>query len=103
VANFDVIIPARDEEPTVAGVVRAAKAAYGVGHVFVVDDGSSDGTAEAAARAGAGVLSRPPGAPGSKARALALGVAASAAHGRSAARSSRPSRKESGTASRSRS
>jgi len=76
---FDVIIPARDEALTVAGVVKAARAAFGVGRVFVVDDGSSDGTAEEAARAGAVVLSRPPGVPGSKARALAWGVEASAA------------------------
>jgi glycosyltransferase involved in cell wall biosynthesis len=79
VADFDVIVPARDEAPTVAGVVKAARGARGVGRVFVVDDGSSDGTAEEAARAGAAVLSRPPGAPGSKARSLALGVEASAA------------------------
>ena len=77
--TYDVIIPARDEAPTVAGVVKAARAASGVGRVFVVDDGSSDGTAAEAERAGAVVLSRPPGAPGSKARALALGVEASAA------------------------
>jgi glycosyltransferase involved in cell wall biosynthesis len=78
-AAFDVIIPARDEEPTVAGVVTAARAARGVGRVFVVDDGSSDGTAVAAARAGATVLSRPGSEPGSKARALALGVEAASA------------------------
>ncbi|HEV2853027.1 MAG TPA: glycosyltransferase [Thermoanaerobaculia bacterium] len=76
---YDVVIPARDEAPTVAGVVAAARAARGVGRVFVVDDGSSDGTAAEAARAGAIVLSRPPGEPGSKARALALGVQASSA------------------------
>jgi glycosyltransferase involved in cell wall biosynthesis len=78
-ADYDVIIPARDEAPTVAGVVKAARAASGVGRVFVVDDGSSDGTAAEAARAGAVVLSRPRDEPGSKARALALGVEASAA------------------------
>jgi len=79
VAAYDVVIPARDEEPTVAGVVTAARAARGVGRVFVVDDGSSDGTAAEAARAGAVVLSRPPREPGSKARALALGVEAASA------------------------
>ena len=78
-AHYDVVIPARDEAPTVAGVVAAARAARGVGRVFVIDDGSADATAAEAARAGAIVLSRPPGEPGSKARALALGVAASAA------------------------
>ncbi|HEY9421571.1 MAG TPA: glycosyltransferase [Thermoanaerobaculia bacterium] len=78
-AAFDVVIPARDESPTVAGVVTAALAARGVGRVFVVDDGSSDGTADEAAKAGAVVLSRPSSEPGSKARALALGVEASSA------------------------
>ena len=76
---FDVVIPARDESTTVAGVVTAARAARGVGRVFVVDDGSSDATADEAARAGAVVLSRPRTEPGSKARALALGVEASSA------------------------
>jgi glycosyltransferase involved in cell wall biosynthesis len=78
VPDFDVIIPARDEEPTVAGVVRAARGAAGVGRVIVVDDGSSDRTAEEAARAGATVIrARPAGEPGSKAQALARGVEAS--------------------------
>jgi glycosyltransferase involved in cell wall biosynthesis len=76
---YDVVIPARDEAPTVGGVVTAARAARGVGRVFVVDDGSSDGTAAEAARAGAVVISRPPGVPGSKALALSLGVEATAA------------------------
>ncbi len=77
---YDVVIPARDEEPTVAGVVRAALAARGVGRVIVVDDGSSDRTAAVAAEAGAMVVaSSLPGAPGSKALALACGVAASSA------------------------
>ncbi len=77
---FDVVIPARDEETTVSGVVRAALAARGVGRVIVVDDGSSDGTAAVAAEAGATVVTASPrGEPGSKARALACGVAASTA------------------------
>ncbi|HEX9941571.1 MAG TPA: glycosyltransferase [Thermoanaerobaculia bacterium] len=75
--TFDVVIPARDEEPTIAAVVRAARAAAGVGRVFVVDDGSADRTAEKAAAAGATVIrARPAGEPGSKAQALAQGVAA---------------------------
>ena len=72
-------VPARNEASTVAGVVRAARTSRGVGQVFVVDDGSSDDTAGEAVRAGAVVLSRPPGAAGSKARALALGVDAASA------------------------
>ncbi|HSS52995.1 MAG TPA: glycosyltransferase, partial [Thermoanaerobaculia bacterium] len=73
--SYDIIIPARDEEPTVAGVVRAARAAWGVGRVIVVDDGSIDRTAEVAAAAGATVVrARPAGEPGDKALALARGV-----------------------------
>jgi polyisoprenyl-phosphate glycosyltransferase len=80
VAAFDVVIPARDEESTVAGVVTAARSAQRVGRVFVVDDGSTDRTADEAAAAGATVIrARPAGEPGSKARALALGVEAASA------------------------
>src|ERR1700709_2192125 len=116
VAAFDVIIPARDEEPTVAGVVRAARGAAGGGRgivggdgsahprgggggagaaggaggggrVIVVDDGSSDRTAEEAGRAGATVIrARPAGEPGSKARGLARGGEAPDAAGRGFAR-----------------
>jgi glycosyltransferase involved in cell wall biosynthesis len=64
----------------VAGVVRAARGAAGVGRVIVVDDGSSDRTAEVAAEAGATVIrARAPGEPGNKAQALARGVEASEA------------------------
>jgi glycosyltransferase involved in cell wall biosynthesis len=50
-----VVIPAYDEEATVASVVRVALAAA-VGPVVVVDDGSRDATAAAARAAGADVL-----------------------------------------------
>jgi polyprenyl-phospho-N-acetylgalactosaminyl synthase len=69
---FDVIIPARDEGPTVAAVVRAALAARGVLRVIVVDDRSRDETAAVARAAGAEVV-RSHGN-GSKALALATGV-----------------------------
>jgi len=78
VPPFDVVIPARNEESTVAGVVRAARATPGAGQVVVVDDGSSDGTAAAAKSAGAIVVSTG-SAGGSKARALSRGVEATAA------------------------
>ncbi|HXU32372.1 MAG TPA: glycosyltransferase, partial [Thermoanaerobaculia bacterium] len=77
-ALFDVVIPARNEASTVAGVVRAALGAEGVGTVFVVDDGSTDETAAVSRRAGAEVVTVPSSdAPGHKGRALAAGVAAS--------------------------
>jgi len=72
---YDIIIPARNEEATITGVVVAARAARDAGRVIVVDDHSTDGTSCLAAAAGAEVvISR---GRGSKALALATGVAAS--------------------------
>ena len=76
-AGFDVIIPARNEASTVAGVVHAARAAPRAGRVFVIDDHSEDGTPEAAEWAGAIVL--PSEGRENKGAALATGVAASTA------------------------
>jgi glycosyltransferase involved in cell wall biosynthesis len=67
------VIPARNEEPTVAGVVAAARGAHLVDEVIVVDNGSSDATADVASRAGARVVSEP--VPG-KGEAMRAGVAA---------------------------
>ncbi|MFN2321561.1 MAG: glycosyltransferase [Trueperaceae bacterium] len=50
-----VVIPAYEEQSTVASVVRVAIAAN-IGPVVVVDDGSRDGTVDAARAAGAEVL-----------------------------------------------
>lgn len=51
-----VVIPARDEEQNIARAV----ASFPHDTVIVVDDGSSDATAEIAQKAGAGVLKAPP-------------------------------------------
>lgn len=70
--NIAVVIPAYNEEKMIGTVVKDVRACCS--HVFVVDDGSSDGTASAAAAAGATVLrhvlNRGQGA------ALATGIAA---------------------------
>ena len=75
-AITDVVMPARNEEGTVAANVEAARGCRYVRDVIVVDDGSTDRTAERAAAAGAEVLRRP-GSAGSKAHAMDAGVAAS--------------------------
>ncbi len=71
VQTVSVCIPARNEAETVAATVAAARR-YAVADVLVVDDGSVDGTAHAAKRAGARVV-RASGAPG-KGRAMAEGA-----------------------------
>jgi glycosyltransferase involved in cell wall biosynthesis len=53
-----VVIPARDEVGAIAGVVAAVRRAVDA-DVVVVDNGSSDGTAGAAAAAGAHVVWQP--------------------------------------------
>lgn len=50
-----VLIPALDEATTIASVIAVARGAA-VGPVVVIDDGSKDGTADAAAAAGAEVV-----------------------------------------------
>ena len=73
-AGLDCVVPARNEAPTVATVVEVARACRYVREVIVVDDGSSDGTGELAAAAGAKVVRREGG--GSKAHAMEAGVEA---------------------------
>lgn len=72
----DVVMPARNEAPTIAANVAAARGCRHVRRVIVVDDGSSDDTACLAETAGAEVIRRP-GSAGSKAHAMDAGVRAS--------------------------
>lgn len=72
-----VVIPAYDEERRIAATVRAASLVDGVDLVLVVDDGSRDGTREAAAAVGAIVVRH--GTNRGKAAAMETGAAAVAA------------------------
>jgi glycosyltransferase involved in cell wall biosynthesis len=70
----DAVVPARNEAPTVADVVEACLGCAYVREVIVIDDGSTDDTAERAAAAGAKVIRRE--SDGSKAHAMETGVEA---------------------------
>jgi len=70
-------MPARDEALTIANNIAAAKACRYVRDVIVVDDGSSDDTAERAREAGAKLIQRQPDESGSKAHAMDAGIRAS--------------------------
>ena len=74
--TVDAVIPARNEVTTVAAVVEACRHCSYVRDVIVVDDGSRDGTGEAARAAGARVIRRE-AKEGSKAAAMHEGVQAS--------------------------
>ena len=73
-SSVTVVIPARNEEPTVGSIVASALGLSCVLEVIVVDDGSSDATARVAATSGARVLTATRG-PG-KGAAMRDGVAA---------------------------
>ena len=55
--KVSVIVPAYNEEETVATVVKVIKSVSYVDEVIVVNDGSSDNTVEEAEKAGAIVFS----------------------------------------------
>ncbi len=68
------IIAAHDEAEHIGGVVVGLRP-FGLYRTLVVDDGSSDGTADAAKAAGAEVLRIEPGQGGGKGQALRAGIA----------------------------
>ena len=68
------VIPAKDEVERIVATVDAVRKIAGVDLVVVVDDGSTDGTAEAAERAGAIVVRHPRNR--GKAAAMETGAAA---------------------------
>ena len=72
--RVSAIVPARDEGRTIRGVVEVLVGHPLVGEVIVVDDASTDDTAERAREAGAEVIAMPQN--GGKAAAMSLGVAA---------------------------
>ena len=57
--HLSVIIPAKNEQASIAGVVTGVRDACPDAEVIVVDDGSTDETAAKASQAGARVLSHP--------------------------------------------
>ena len=79
-ATVSVVIPALDEQTTVAGVVGPVRELVEQGLVdelIVVDGGSSDDTRRVAEDAGARIVDLPAGAGGGKGGALRVGLAAS--------------------------
>jgi len=60
-SNVSVIIPALNEQEPIAGVVRECLATRVPGEVIVVDNGSTDRTAERAREAGARIVTAPLG------------------------------------------
>ena len=60
-AALSIILPARNEAGAVGATVAGIRARYPEAEIIVVNDGSSDTTAQVAAQAGARVISKPYG------------------------------------------
>jgi glycosyltransferase involved in cell wall biosynthesis len=58
-ANITIVLPAFNEASAVGDVIRDLRAALPETALLVIDDGSSDGTADAARKAGGEVISHP--------------------------------------------
>ncbi len=72
--QLSLVIPAHNEAPTIAGVIEACREALpGLGELLVVDDGSTDGTAQVAHSVGARVVRLEPNR--GKGEALRTGIA----------------------------
>ena len=72
-ARISAVVPAQDERSTIGGVIGALRSHPQIAEVIVVDDGSTDGTADRARAAGARLVSLPSN--GGKAAAMERGVA----------------------------
>ena len=57
--NLSIVIPAKNESASIGDLVDTARAEYPDAEVIVVDDGSTDNTAEIAEKAGATVVRHP--------------------------------------------
>jgi len=57
--QLSIVIPAKNEAATIADIVSTARAEYADAEIIVVDDGSTDNTAERAEAAGARVIRHP--------------------------------------------
>lgn len=79
--RISVVVPARNEASRIAGCLEPLRGAPGVVEVLVIDDESTDGTADVATRLGATVVAGAPLPDGWVGKAWALHQGASAARG----------------------